>query len=226
MILSIETSTEVCSVAIHKNGQLIDCIQNDESYAHAEKLAPIIDQILKSNTISTGELLAIAVASGPGSYTGLRIGISTAKGLCFALDIPLIEIATLESMLVGIDEKYADCLRCPMIDARRMEVYTLLAKADGQLIEATHAKIIDNKSFSSQLSKQKIVFYGNGAEKCKSVITSKNAKFIDKITPTAANIGNLAFDKYKSGDFADLAYFEPGYLKEFKAIKAKNPLYE
>jgi len=224
MILSIETSTEVCSVALHNNGRLIDSIQNDESYSHAEKLAPIIDQVLKSNNVANRELLAVAVAGGPGSYTGLRIGISTAKGLCFALDIPLIEIGTLESMLVGIDEKYTNCLLCPMIDARRMEVYTLLAHYDGQLIEPIQAKIIDNSSFDNHLSQHKVVFYGNGAEKCKVVLTSKNAMFINNITPSAINIGKLAYDKYKAGDFADLAYFEPGYLKEFRAIEAKNPL--
>ncbi len=224
MILSIETSTEVCSVAIHRNGKLVDYSFSKGAYSHAENLAPIINQILKRNSVDKSDLLAIAVSAGPGSYTGLRIGASTAKGLCYALDIPLIDIGTLESMLIGLGEEYKNYLLCPMLDARRMEVYCLLANFDAGIIEQTQAKIIDETSFSNYLNDRCILFYGSGADKCKSLITNEKAKFLDNIAPSATNIGTVAYAKYVSGEFADLAYFEPTYLKEFKAIKAKNPL--
>ena len=224
MILSIETSTDVCSVAIHKQGRLVADRQSLEAYSHAEKLAPMIDEILVDNNIKRGELTAVAVSAGPGSYTGLRIGTSTAKGLCYALEIPLITISTLESMLEGIEHGNENHLLCPMLDARRMEVYCLLADSDGQNILDTHAKIIDDTSFSDYLRTNKISFYGNGADKCKQVITSENAIFIDGITPSAINIGKLASIKYKANEFADLVNFEPDYLKAFRVIPAKNPL--
>ena len=224
MILSIETSTEVCSVAIHQNGVLLAESTSIEAYSHAERLAPMIQTILADNNISKNDLTAIAVSSGPGSYTGLRIGASKAKGLCFALDIPLITINTLESMLVGLPQEYSEFIKCPMIDARRMEVYCLVADSQNKLIEEVHAKIIDENSFNDTLSAEKVVFYGNGAAKCKAVISSQNASFIDHITPCARNIGALGTIKYEDNNFADLAYFEPEYLKPYLAIKAKNPL--
>ena len=224
MILSIETSTDVCSVALHKQGRLVADRQSSEAYSHAEKLAPLIDEILVDNNIKRGELTAVAVSAGPGSYTGLRIGTSTAKGLCYALEIPLITISTLESMLVGIEHENENHLLCPMLDARRMEVYCLLADSNGQIIVDTHAKIIDESSFSDYLGANKISFFGNGADKCKSVITAKNAIFIDGVKPSAINIGKLAYQKYKMNEYADLVNFEPDYLKAFRVIPAKNPL--
>jgi len=224
VILSIETSTEVCSVALHNNGRLVADRESIEAYSHAERLAPLIDDILADNIVSRGELTAVAVSAGPGSYTGLRIGTSTAKGLCYALDIPLITIGTLESMLEGIEQDNKDQLLCPMLDARRMEVYCLLADGNGQIIEPTHAKIIDETSFSDYLGNTQISFFGNGADKCKSVINAENAIFIDGVKPSATNIGKLAFKKYQKNEFADLVNFEPDYLKAFRAIPAKNPL--
>ena len=224
MILSIETSTEVCSVAIHNQELLIAEKESVEAYSHAELLAPLIEEILKDNNISRKELTAIAVSAGPGSYTGLRIGISTAKGLCYALDIPLITIGTLESMLESIKDNNVSNLLCPMLDARRMEVYCLLADGKHSIFEPTHAKIIDESSFSDYLNSSKIIFFGNGAEKCKQVISAENAIFIDDVKPTAVNIGKLAFSKYKDNNFANLVNFEPDYLKDFRVIKAKNPL--
>ena len=224
MILSIETSTDVCSVAIHLDDQLIASSSSVEPYSHAERLAPMIDTLLKDNKLDKSKLSAVAVSSGPGSYTGLRIGTSTAKGLCYALDIPLITIGTLESMLEGLDKEYDNTLLCPMIDARRMEVYCLIGKTGGEIITVTHAKIIDESSFLATLEEQKMVFYGNGAEKCKPMISHNNAIFLSDITPSAINIGKLARAKYTRGDFADLIYFEPEYLKPFHVIKAKNPL--
>ena len=224
MILSIETSTDVCSVAIHKDGELIASSSSKQAYSHAERLAPMIEAILKDNNLDKAELSAVAVSSGPGSYTGLRIGTSTAKGLCYALDIPLIAVGTLESMLKGLDQEYNNTLLCPMIDARRMEVYCLVGKSNGEIIEETNAKIIDERSFHEILDDQKVIFYGNGADKCKTMITHEKAEFLDNITPSAVDIGKLASTKYNQGDFADLVYFEPEYLKPFHVIKAKNPL--
>ena len=224
VILSIETSTEVCSVALHNQSRLVADRESIAAYSHAERLAPIIDEILTDNHIKREELTAIAVSAGPGSYTGLRIGTSTAKGLCYALNIPLITINTLESMLVGIEQDNENHLLCPMLDARRMEVYCLLADRNGQITEPTQAKIIDETSFMDYLGSKKISFFGNGANKCQSVITAENATFIDGIKPSAINIGKLAFNKYQANDFADLVNFEPDYLKAFRATIAKNPL--
>ncbi|MEN8247928.1 MAG: tRNA (adenosine(37)-N6)-threonylcarbamoyltransferase complex dimerization subunit type 1 TsaB [Bacteroidota bacterium] len=224
MILSIETSTEVCSVAIHQDGKLIASSQSSEAYSHAEKLAPMIDDILRSNNIERKYLKSIAVSAGPGSYTGLRIGVSTAKGLCFALDIPLITVGTLESMLESVEPKEDHSLLCPMLDARRMEVYCLVGKSNGEVLEPKHPKIIYESSFEDHLKNHVVYFYGNGAEKCNTVITHQNVRFIDGITPSAINIGKLASVKYENREFDDLAYFEPEYLKAFHAIKAKNPL--
>lgn len=224
MILSIETSTEVCSVALHNNGRIVAVSESEEAYSHAERLAPLIDDILANNNIKRREITAVAVSAGPGSYTGLRIGTSTAKGLCYSLDIPLITIGTLESMLESIKQDNEHQLLCPMLDARRMEVYCLLADVNGQIIKPTHAKIIDETSFSDFLGSKQISFFGNGADKCKSVITAESAIFIDDIKPTALNIGKLAFNKYQENDFADLVNFEPDYLKAFRATIAKNPL--
>ena len=222
MILSIETSTEVCSVALHSQDSLVASLESLTAYSHAEKLAPLIDQILVDNNIKRGELTAVAVSAGPGSYTGLRIGTSTAKGLCYALNIPLITISTLVSMLEDIDDE--NQFLCPMLDARRMEVYCLVADCNGQIIEPTQAKIIDENSFSDYLNTNKISFFGNGADKCKSVIKAKNAIFIDGVKPSAINIGKLASNKFEVNEFADLVNFEPDYLKAFRAIPAKNPL--
>lgn len=224
MILSIETSTEVCSIAIHHEGKLIAEDTSFESYSHAERLTPMIEALLKSTAINKKELSAIAVSAGPGSYTGLRIGVSTAKGLCYALNLPLITINTIESMLEGLPAIYDDYWKCPMIDARRMEVYCLLVNSGDEIINDVHAKIIDETSFGQELKSNKILFYGNGAGKCSNVITSPNAEFLDGVTPHARNIGMMAIEKLSIKEFSDLAYFEPEYLKPYVAIKAKNPL--
>ncbi len=223
MILAIETSTDVCSVAIHHQGQLIANLEAQEAYSHAEKLAPMIDELLQGAKLPPSELSAIAVSAGPGSYTGLRIGTATAKGLCYALNIPLIAVSTLESMLESVAFKNDRHLLCPMIDARRMEVYCLLAGRH-KIIEPTRARVIDEASFAEYFADHTISFFGNGAEKCRAVITHPGAEFIEGIVPSAINIGHLAEEKYQQGDFADLVYFEPDYLKPFLAIKAKNPL--
>ena len=224
MILSIETSTEVCSIAVHQDGSLIAEDTSFESYSHAERLAPMIQDTLEKHKLDKANLSAVAISAGPGSYTGLRIGTSTAKGLCYALDIPLIAVNTLESMLEGLPEGYENYWKCPMIDARRMEVYCLVADQTGAIVSPVEAKIINKDSYQQELSDHKILFYGNGAGKCKTVIDSENAKFLEGVTPHARYVGNLAFRLFQEQIFADLAYFEPEYLKPYIAIKAKNPL--
>jgi len=224
LILSIETSTEVCSIALHNKRELIASDTSTQPYSHAERLAPMIQELFKTSAVEKNRLSAVAVSAGPGSYTGLRIGTSTAKGLAYALDIPLITVNTLHSMLLNLPEAYAGHLRCPMIDARRMEVYCLLANDTDKILEEVQAKIIDGASFSHYLETQKILFYGNGAAKCAPIINSTNGLYLNEIVPSAVNIGELAWEKYQQGDFADLAYFEPDYLKPYLAIKAKNPL--
>ena len=224
MILSIETSTKVCSVALHNQGELLaeSTLYVDKS--HSEKLAILIRDLLSYAEIETKDLKAVAIASGPGSYTGLRIGTSTAKGLCYALNIPLISISTLEAMTYGVAQTITeDILLCPMLDARRMEVYSLLADKELAILQPTEALIIDENSFSKELENNKIVFFGNGAAKCEPMIGGKpNAIFINSQSISAVHIGALAWKKYQTQSFEDLAYFEPEYLKEFKAIKPKN----
>jgi len=220
-ILNIETSTHICSVALSMNGKTIDLIESFEDKTHAELLTVFIERILKQNQIKSKNLSAIAVSEGPGSYTGLRIGISVAKGLCYGLNIPLISIPTLKAMTEGaIQENKTNSIFCPMIDARRMEVYTALYTSDLNCIKETHAKIIDTNSFEELLNQQTITFFGTGSEKCKSEIKHKHAIFIDKPFVSAQNMSRLSFDKFISKNFEDVAYFEPFYLKEFQAIKS------
>ncbi|MCF6352277.1 MAG: tRNA (adenosine(37)-N6)-threonylcarbamoyltransferase complex dimerization subunit type 1 TsaB [Cyclobacteriaceae bacterium] len=224
MILSIETSTKICSVALHNKGELLaeSTLYVDKS--HAEKLAVLIKDLISYADITTKDLTAVAIASGPGSYTGLRIGTSTAKGLCYALNIPLMAVNTLEAMAYGVTQTLTkDYMLCPMLDARRMEVYCMLTDKELKIIKPVEAKIIDENSFSTELITNKIVFFGNGAAKCKAILGGhSNVVFINNQSISAVYIGKLAWQKYKENKFEDLAYFEPEYLKEFKAIKPKN----
>lgn len=225
MILSIETSTKICSVALHNQGVLLaeSTLYVDKS--HSEKLAVLIKDLLSYAEINPKDLSAVAIASGPGSYTGLRIGTSTAKGLCYALEIPLIAINTLKAMAHGVSQILTekDLWLCPMLDARRMEVYSLLADNELKIIQPTEAIIIDANSFEEELKHQRILFFGNGAFKCKPILSQKqNAMFIETDSISAVYVGKLAWEKYQQKEFEDLAYFEPAYLKEFKAIKPKN----
>jgi tRNA threonylcarbamoyladenosine biosynthesis protein TsaB len=221
VILSIDTSTSTSSIALHNAGKLISIqsIHNDKS--HSEYLVPSIKYLCETSDIPLDSIQAIAISKGPGSYTGLRIGTSTAKGLCYGLDTRLIAINTLEAMCFGISKFVGnDQLLCPMIDARRMEVYCMVAKADGTILEPTQAKIIDESSFAQLLTTHKIVFFGGGASKCKPLLDSHhNATFIADIHPSAEHIGVLAWEKYLNNQFEDLAYFEPFYLKDFIAKK-------
>lgn len=176
--------------------------------------------MLSHASLSPSQIDAVAISAGPGSYTGLRIGTSTAKGLCFALDKPLIAVNTLQAMANGI-KKYnlQNHLLCPMLDARRMEVYCLVYGEKGETMLTTQAKIIDENSFAELLAQTPITFFGSGSEKCRDMIRHPNAYFITDVTPSAANMGTLAHQKFLQGQFEDLAYFEPFYLKEFKPPK-------
>lgn len=171
------------------------------------------------------KLDAVAVSSGPGSYTGLRIGVSVAKGLCFGYGIPLISIPTLEVLAVAALEQQnnaSDCLYCAMLDARRMEVYAAIYDVNLKTVRETSADIVDAETYASWLEKGKVCFFGNGAAKCREVITSPNALFIDNIHPLAVNMITLSEKAFAESQFEDVAYFEPFYLKEFQATIAKN----
>lgn len=216
-VLCIETATKSCSVALSKEGQLVGVKEHvSEKYSHSEQLTVFVKELLDQHQLSTTDLSAIAISSGPGSYTGLRIGVSTAKGLCYALDIPLISISTLEAMSELVKNDFADYVLCPLIDARRMEVYCALF---GKNQSPVSAKIIDEHSFAKELASHKILFFGDGAAKCQEVITHPNAHFELGVYPSARSMIGLAHQKFLAQDFEGVAYYEPFYLKEFVAGK-------
>ena len=219
-LLNIETATKNCSVSLAKDGKTIALKElNDGGYSHAENLHKFIKLVLEESSLAMSELNAIAVSKGPGSYTGLRIGVSAAKGLCFALNIPLISINTLQALAqsIQVSEGYI----IPLLDARRMEVYSAVYKNNSS-IRGVQAEIIDTTSFSEYLNKDTVYFLGDGAEKCKELITHKNAVFIDSKFPSANEMSLLSYEKYKKNDIEDVAYFEPFYLKDFVVTNAKK----
>jgi tRNA threonylcarbamoyladenosine biosynthesis protein TsaB len=225
MILQIETATASCSVALAKDGKVLAFKQVSARNIHAEIVTVFIDELIISVGIGYNDhdLDAIAVSCGPGSYTGLRIGVSTAKGLCFALDKPLIAIETLEAMAYGIisTDEYllnSNTLLCPMIDARRMEVFTAVFSADGERIRETSAEIINENSFSEMLGNKKMLFFGDGAEKCSFVLSKyPNADFFSGFVNSAVHLTQKAFEKFRNSAFENVGYFEPYYLKDFIA---------
>lgn len=224
-ILHIETATEVCSVALSKDGEVIFECEDRNGPSHATLLGLFVSramEVLRNNKL---ELDAVAVSCGPGSYTGLRIGVSEAKGLCFGLDIPLIAIGTLRLLAYTVlQRKLVDesVLLCPMIDARRMEVYDELFDTGLNQLRDVSADIIDENSFADYLGSNKIAFFGNGAAKCKDSLQSANAIFLDDVYPKASYMISLAEEAFHNNDYVDTAYFEPFYLKEFVATVAKN----
>ncbi|WP_165044075.1 tRNA (adenosine(37)-N6)-threonylcarbamoyltransferase complex dimerization subunit type 1 TsaB [Dysgonomonas sp. ZJ709] len=224
-ILHIETATEVCSVAVSKDGELIFQREETKGPSHAVLLGAFVDEATKELRSKGLKLDAVAVSCGPGSYTGLRIGVSEAKGLCYGLNIPMIAIGTLRLMASAVAKKgLVDpaILLCPMIDARRMEVYDALFDSQLMLIRDVEADIIDETSFIEILKDQRIAFFGNGSAKCKEAIQSPNAIFIENVYPSAIDMVDLAEDAFAKKEFVDSAYFEPFYLKEFVATIAKN----
>lgn len=216
-ILNIETSTKACSVSLHKNGELIVCREDvTANFSHSEKLLKFISELFSDEKLSLFDLDAIAVSMGPGSYTGLRIGVSTAKGLCYGLDIPLISISTLKAMSFGMALEIRADLYCPMIDARRMEVYSAFFDINNTEVRKIQADIINENSYKKELEK-KVVFFGDGSGKLIEKIKDKNAIFVSDIHPSAKNMGLLSYQKFTKSLFEDLAYFEPFYLKDFVA---------
>jgi tRNA threonylcarbamoyladenosine biosynthesis protein TsaB len=221
-ILSIDTATPLCSVAIHNNGQLGYSCESQEEGVHGKKLTRLIEKALAEAGIQAKDLSAIAISNGPGSYTGLRIGLATAKGLCFGLDLPLIALNTLEIMAAAWGETREDALLAPMIDARRMEVYTaIFDPQQGSTIVETQALILEPESF--QDIHQKIIAFGNGALKWKETCLHAHIEFSDLHPfPEAKNMGALAYDRFQKKAFAPLITIEPNYLKEFMGTKPKQ----
>ncbi|MDR1879203.1 MAG: tRNA (adenosine(37)-N6)-threonylcarbamoyltransferase complex dimerization subunit type 1 TsaB [Bacteroidales bacterium] len=222
-LLAIETSTEICSVALGKDATCVALIENTQGNTHAEKILVFIDQILQQANIPTTKIDAVCVSAGPGSYTGLRIGVSSAKGLCDALDIPLIAVSTLQSMAWGAKTQYPDYnYYCPMIDARRMEVYSAVYDADMQTIQEVTNVVLYENTYSDFLKKDKLVFSGNALTKLQTVLSDNpNAVFAETKT-SARYLLALAYEQYINRNFADTAYFEPFYLKEFHAVLPKT----
>jgi tRNA threonylcarbamoyladenosine biosynthesis protein TsaB len=227
VILSIETSTAVCSVALSNNGACLAEKINFEGPSHATLLSVYVQEMLDFAKQQGLKLDAVAISCGPGSYTGLRIGVSTAKGLCYGLEIPLIAINTLQVMASTVKESQVvpdNTLLCPMIDARRMEVYVAFYDIKLNTIKETAADIINEDSYIDLLNTHPILFFGNGADKCKANITHTNAIFLDEIHPIAKNMIILAEAYYQAQRFEDVAYFEPFYLKEFVTTTPKEKL--
>lgn len=226
-ILHIETSTQVCSVALSQDGQNIFVKEDKKGPSHAVSLGVFVDEALSFAESHAIPLDAVAVSCGPGSYTGLRIGVSMAKGICYGKNIPLIGIPTLEVLSVPVllyHDLPDDAYVCPMLDARRMEVYATVYDRGLNVICPTEAKIIDETSFGEVLAEHPVYFFGNGAAKCKEVINHPNAHFIDGIDPLAQMMFPLAEKAMAQQNFKDVAYFEPFYLKEFVASQPKKLL--
>jgi tRNA threonylcarbamoyladenosine biosynthesis protein TsaB len=233
LILLLESSTEVCSVALTKNGSLLDFEENQEGLSHSELLTSYVETILKRNNLKAKDIDAFGVSKGPGSYTGLRIGVSAAKGLCYASNKPLIAVSTFDAMVWYILQNpqefnlnlKGNILLCPMIDARRMEVYFAIYNTNLECLKPVSAKIITENSFNELFENNKIVFFGNGAEKCTVVIKHPNALFIGPQKVSARFMAGLAEQKYNEKKFEDIAYFEPYYLKDFVATIPKNKVF-
>ena len=218
LLLSIDTSTRGCSVALHQDGGLLADYELYTDRSSSAMLTTLISSTVEHAGYTLQDLDAVAIAKGPGSYTGLRVGVSTAKGLCYALDKPLIAINTLEAMALQVKSFFLkDFLFCPMIDARRMEVYASVFDSEITIIEPTKAVILQEDSFEDLLKLNKVVFFGDGAAKCKPLFENNpNAFFIsDEIRPSAKTVGKLAFKSFEKGEFEDLVTFEPYYLKDF-----------
>ena len=218
LILNIETATTNCSVSLSQNGETIALKEDyNSNYSHAERLHVYIKNLLEKNNVDRSQLDAIAISKGPGFYTGLRIGVSAAKGLCFSLNKPLISVSTLEALAHQVI--CSDGVIVPMLDARRMEVYSAIFNSEYEQIRTTEAQILEPSSFCAYLEKGKVYFIGNGVDKTKPLISNPNAIFVENKLPSANEMSKLAYLKFKRNDIEDVAYFEPYYLKDFIVIK-------
>ncbi|MBR5133472.1 MAG: tRNA (adenosine(37)-N6)-threonylcarbamoyltransferase complex dimerization subunit type 1 TsaB [Alistipes sp.] len=233
LILSIETGTDICSVALANDGELMALRESDEGRDHAKKVALFVDELLRETGVQPTDLDAIAVGKGPGSYTGLRIGVSFAKGMCYALNIPLISVGSLDALTevaredfdAGIldieDDEWCASRLCPMVDARRMEVYAQIFDNECKPLSDVVAEVVTEESFKEWRSSGKLVIFGNGAAKCSEVLPDA---ICVGVSPSARGIVRLAEEAFNAGKFEDLAYFEPFYLKEFLVIPSKKKL--
>lgn len=212
MILHLDTATKVCSVALSSNGKLLQLAEIDnDAFAHGEQLTVLIEKVIEKEGITMQELTAVSVASGPGSYTGLRIGVATAKGLCYALNIPLIAVDALSSLAEMARLKFPDSVLCPMIDARRMEVFSAHFSTNRDFLKPISADVLDENSYSEY---EPFIYFGDGAEKMKEIWKERNIQFAD-VKCSAEGQVRLATEKFNLQQFEDVAYFEPFYLKEF-----------
>lgn len=229
LILNLETSMDICSVCLSENGKIIDLVESDEERTHASSLTVFIEDMLSRNKLKMKDLKAVAVSKGPGSYTGLRIGVSVAKGLCYGANLPLLSVNTLQAMALGGQLYYdkkgeldKNTWFCPMIDARRLEVYCCFFDFSNVPQNDIRAEIITNDSFKEILEQRKVLFFGNGAPKCKSLIQHKNALFIEDFKHSSKFMIPLAEKAFHESRFEDVAYFEPFYLKDFIATIPKK----
>lgn len=233
LILSIETGTDICSVALANDGELMALRESDEGRDHAKKVALFVDELLRETGVQPSDLDAIAVGKGPGSYTGLRIGVSFAKGLCYALNIPLIAVGSLNALTevaredydAGIldveEQEWSNAILCPMVDARRMEVYTQVFNTAGTPLSEVVAEVVTEESLREWRTKGKLVMFGNGSAKCMELLSDAIQV---SVSPSARGIVRLAEEAFNAGKFEDIAYFEPFYLKEFLVIPSKKKL--
>ena len=224
IILSLDTSAHGCSVAVHQNGEILSISDIFKEQSHGSRLALMINQVLDNAGVKISQLSAVAVASGPGSYTGLRIGTSTAKGLCYSLNVPLIAVDSLSAMTAQAIRltKGQSVLYCPMLDARRMEVYCAILDQSLRFIQPIQAKVLDTVSFNEVLEAHKVVFFGDGSDKSREVINHSNAHFLEGIFTSASGVGELAWMRFQQKKFEDLVHFEPYYLKEFLIKKSSK----
>ena len=232
LILCIETGTDVCSVGIARDGRLLSLRESDEGRDHARKVGVFVDELLRENRLSPDELDAVAVGKGPGSYTGLRIGVSFAKGLCYGIRKPLIAVGSLDALaevaredyeagIVDVDD-WESARLCPMVDARRMEVYARVFDTTGAPLSDVKAEVIGGDSFAAwRDGKHPFVIFGNGARKCREALP--DARFIE-VAPSARGLAHRAQEAFDAGRFEDLAYFEPFYLKDFVVTASKKRL--
>ena len=231
LILCVETGTDICSVGIARDGELMSLRVSDQGRDHAKQVAVFVDELLRETGVKPDELDAVAVGMGPGSYTGLRIGVSFAKGLCYGLNIPLLAVGSLEALTdVAIKDYEAGIIQvegwdeaflCPMVDARRMEVYTQIFNSRCEAQSEVSAEIITEDSFSQWRAKGKLVIFGNGAAKCQEMLP--DAIYID-VAPSARGLTRIAHQLFEAGKTVDIAYFEPFYLKDFVVIPSKKKL--
>ena len=222
LILCLDTATDICSVALTRGGEVVACRENSDGNSHARILLPFVEEVLSEAQVKPQELAAVAVSMGPGSYTGLRIGTSTAKGLCYALEIPLIAVPTLQIIAAGAQKNLSentDAVFCPMLDARRMEVFTAQYDRDLNPLNDVQAVVVDENTFSEQLESQKVIFCGNGAGKCRPLYENHPNAIFDLTPVSARNMAGIALKKFTGNQFEDLAYFSPLYGKDYVAAK-------